>query len=125
MRMYILTVGITLNDLQVNLYFFSSLLYSIGGHKLPESSMPGFNFYCGTKFMVRALAEGLRQEVMAENTAENLIRVAVSLLEQLKVFLIISFIVTTTQFYLKQYFYLNVKKERPGVKLFCKRIPFF
>lgn len=45
--------------------------------------MPGFNFYCGTKFMVRALAEGLRQEVMSENTAENLIRVAVSLAEYL------------------------------------------
>lgn len=33
--------------------------------------------------MVRALAEGLRQEVMSENTAENLIRVAVSLAEYL------------------------------------------
>nr|UJH41144.1 farnesol dehydrogenase [Pardosa pseudoannulata] len=47
---------------------------SIGGHRLPATNeMPGFNFYCGTKFMVRALTEGLRKELRA---AKKRIRVA-------------------------------------------------
>lgn len=42
---------------------------SIAGHKLPDTiEGAGFNFYCGTKFMVRALTEGLRQEVKAAST---------------------------------------------------------
>ncbi|GFR28222.1 hypothetical protein TNCT_436161 [Trichonephila clavata] len=36
---------------------------SIGGHRLPSTGMFGANFYCGTKFMVRALTEGLRREL--------------------------------------------------------------
>ncbi|GBN87059.1 Dehydrogenase/reductase SDR family member 11 [Araneus ventricosus] len=37
---------------------------SMGGHRLP-ANMPGANFYCGTKFMVKALTEGLRRELKA------------------------------------------------------------
>ncbi|CAL1260855.1 unnamed protein product [Larinioides sclopetarius] len=36
---------------------------SMGGHRIP--AMSGANFYCGTKFMVRALTEGLRRELKA------------------------------------------------------------
>jgi len=49
---------------------------SIAGHKMPEVTMAGFNFYCGTKFMIRALTEGLRQEVKAGNNDKSQIRVA-------------------------------------------------
>lgn len=49
----------------------------MGGHRIATtSSNPGINFYCGTKFMVRALTEGLRREVKSANTR---IRVAVSI----------------------------------------------
>lgn len=41
---------------------------SMGGHRLASSSqMFGVNFYCGTKFMVRAITEGLRREVKGTN----------------------------------------------------------
>ncbi|XP_042905643.1 dehydrogenase/reductase SDR family member 11 isoform X2 [Parasteatoda tepidariorum] len=35
---------------------------SMGGHRVAPG-MSGNNFYCGTKFMVRAITEGLRREV--------------------------------------------------------------
>ncbi|CAL1260852.1 unnamed protein product [Larinioides sclopetarius] len=38
---------------------------SIGGHYLPTESWVGASFYCGTKFMVRCLTEGLRRELKA------------------------------------------------------------
>lgn len=41
---------------------------SVGGHKLPTLDIHGFNFYCGTKHMVRAITEGLRREVTFANT---------------------------------------------------------
>lgn len=44
----------------------------MAGHRIPASNA---SFYAGTKFMVRALAEGLRQELKAANSK---IRVAVS-----------------------------------------------
>ncbi|KAF8765105.1 Dehydrogenase/reductase SDR family member 11 like protein [Argiope bruennichi] len=40
---------------------------SMGGHRLP-ANMPGAHFYCGTKFMVRALTEGLRRELKSLNS---------------------------------------------------------
>lgn len=41
---------------------------SMGGHRIPSSSqMFALNFYCGTKYMVRALTEGLRREVKGTN----------------------------------------------------------
>jgi len=43
---------------------------SMAGHRVPSASV---SFYSGTKFMVRALAEGLRQELRA---AKSKIRVA-------------------------------------------------
>jgi len=37
---------------------------SLGGHRVKSSAqMFGVHYYCGTKFMVRALTEGLRREV--------------------------------------------------------------
>jgi len=43
---------------------------SMGGHRLASSSSATFgtHFYCGTKFMVRALTEGLRREVKGINS---------------------------------------------------------
>jgi len=42
---------------------------SIGGHSIPDMpGMAGFHFYCGTKYMVRAITEGLRREVKSTNT---------------------------------------------------------
>ncbi|GFS70302.1 hypothetical protein NPIL_294311 [Nephila pilipes] len=38
---------------------------SIGGHRMPSANFLGANFYCGTKFMVKALTEGLRKELKA------------------------------------------------------------
>ncbi|GBN37421.1 hypothetical protein AVEN_153577-1 [Araneus ventricosus] len=43
---------------------------SIAGHYIPktEGEWMGCHFYCGTKFMVRGLTEGLRRELKAQKT---------------------------------------------------------
>ncbi|GBM32196.1 Dehydrogenase/reductase SDR family member 11 [Araneus ventricosus] len=41
---------------------------SIGGHRQSALGMPGLHFYSGTKFMVRALTEGLRRELKTLNS---------------------------------------------------------
>ncbi|CAL1260833.1 unnamed protein product [Larinioides sclopetarius] len=45
-----------------------SCFSSIGGHRQSALGMPGLHFYSGTKFMVRALTEGLRRELKALNS---------------------------------------------------------
>ncbi|KAB7500687.1 Dehydrogenase/reductase SDR family member 11 [Armadillidium nasatum] len=37
------------------------ILLTTGGHRIPN--MPGAHFYCGTKFALMAVSEGLRQEM--------------------------------------------------------------
>ncbi|KAF8765100.1 Dehydrogenase/reductase SDR family member 11 like protein [Argiope bruennichi] len=41
---------------------------SMSGHRLSSTAQPGIHFYTGTKFMVRALTEGLRRELKALNS---------------------------------------------------------
>ncbi|GBN44589.1 Dehydrogenase/reductase SDR family member 11 [Araneus ventricosus] len=41
---------------------------SIDAHKVPNPGRMESFFYCGTKFMVRALTEGLRRELKAGNS---------------------------------------------------------
>ncbi|GIY02424.1 hypothetical protein CEXT_428231 [Caerostris extrusa] len=41
---------------------------SVGGHFMPTIGLMGAHFYCSTKFMVRALTEGLRKELKALNS---------------------------------------------------------
>ncbi|GFY45034.1 hypothetical protein TNIN_374001, partial [Trichonephila inaurata madagascariensis] len=40
----------------------------LSGHRLLSSDFMGLHFYCGTKFMVKALTEGLRRELKALNS---------------------------------------------------------
>lgn len=55
------------------------IFHSIGGHKIASIPRgipdPGLAMYNGTKFMIRALAESLRQELRSQNSG---IRVSVS-----------------------------------------------
>ncbi|GIY02425.1 hypothetical protein CEXT_428241 [Caerostris extrusa] len=41
---------------------------SLSGHVLPNTSWTGVHFYCGTKFMVRALTECIRKEIKAQKS---------------------------------------------------------
>lgn len=46
--------------------YFSSILYSMGGHRMVPSADE--HFYCATKYAVTALTEGIRQELREANT---------------------------------------------------------
>ncbi|GFT92051.1 hypothetical protein NPIL_676911 [Nephila pilipes] len=54
---------------------------SMGGHRLPSAGMLGANFYCGTKFMVRALTEGLRRELKALNSRIRIASISPGMVE--------------------------------------------
>ncbi|GFY52574.1 hypothetical protein TNIN_268431 [Trichonephila inaurata madagascariensis] len=54
---------------------------SIGGHRMPTANFLGANFYCGTKFMVKALTEGLRKELKALNSRIRIASVSPGLVE--------------------------------------------
>ncbi|GIY15748.1 hypothetical protein CDAR_266951 [Caerostris darwini] len=56
-------------------------LSSIGGHRLGGMGMFGIHFYCGTKFMVRALTEGLRRELKALNSKIRIASVSPGIVE--------------------------------------------
>ncbi|GFT92053.1 hypothetical protein NPIL_676921 [Nephila pilipes] len=43
-------------------------IVGVSGHRLLSPEMMGLHFYCGTKFMVKALTEGLRREIKALNS---------------------------------------------------------
>ncbi|GFQ76441.1 hypothetical protein TNCT_421221 [Trichonephila clavata] len=54
---------------------------SIGGHRMPTANFLGANFYCGTKFMVKALTEGLRKELKALKSRIRIASVSPGLVE--------------------------------------------
>ncbi|CAL1260841.1 unnamed protein product [Larinioides sclopetarius] len=54
---------------------------SVGGHAVPTEGWLGANFYCGTKFMVRALTEGLRRELKGLNSHIRVASVSPGLVE--------------------------------------------
>ncbi|GFR28223.1 hypothetical protein TNCT_436171 [Trichonephila clavata] len=43
-------------------------ILGLAGHRLLSSEMMGLHFYCGTKFMVKALTEGVRRELKSLNS---------------------------------------------------------